>query len=180
VSYVAGSSDALYDGRSVVGWMGQGLMVEDDGENKPVLAFEGTATHALKPKPHFRVILAIDRHDAAAVEVVVATAGPAPGDARWLVRLDRDAGVAFGRQAGRGAFEPAAPPVPFPPPKPGRPPYLELKYERAGGTLTAWLDNQQLGQVSSDGLKTTELRVQALGGAVRIESAEQAELVEQR
>ena len=176
VPYVAGSSDALFDGRSVLGWQGQGLTVEDDAENKPVLAFEGTATHALKPKSHFRVILAIDRHEAKTVEVVIATG---PGDTRWLVRLDRDSGAVFGKQT-KGAFEPAGAPVPLPPAKPDRPPYMELKYERTGNALAAWFANQPLGQVSADGLKTTELRVQAVGGSVRIESAEQAELIEQK
>jgi hypothetical protein len=92
------------------------------------------------------------------------------------VRLNPKGGVAFGRQKG-GAFEPLAAPVAFPPAKPNQPPYRELKYERAGGVLSAWFDGRPLGQTPAAGLRTTELRVHATGGPVRIESAEVAELV---
>jgi hypothetical protein len=108
------------------------------------------------------------------VDVVVATAGASPDAV--LVRLNPKGGVAFGRQKG-GAFEPLAAPVAFPPAKPNQPPYRELKYERAGGVLSAWFDGRPLGQTPAAGLRTTELRVHATGGPVRIESAEVAELV---
>jgi hypothetical protein len=111
--------------------------------------------------------------------VVVATGGDSPDAARWLVRMNAKSSVAFGKQA-KGAFEPVAPPVPFPTAKKNQPPYLELKYERSGGTLTAWFDSVPLGRAPDAGLKTTEFRIEATGGPVRIESAEFTQLVEKK
>lgn len=170
-AYTLGTADALFDGHSVYGWNGAGVTVESDDE-KPVLAFEGTATRALRGFDNARVVIGLDRHKAASVEVTIAAADAA----RWVVRIDAN-GAALGKHAKSGAFEPAAPPVPLPKPKPNQPPYLELRYEVAGGVVAAWYDNQPLGRARADGARATELRVTATGGPLRIESAECAELV---
>jgi hypothetical protein len=54
-----------------------------------------------------------------------------------------------------------------------------VRYERAGGTLTAWFQNQPLGSTPDTGLVTTEFRVQATGGAIRIDYAALESLIEQ-
>jgi hypothetical protein len=173
VTYTAVSAHPLFDGE-VFGWTGPGLSIEKDDEQKPVLAFHTTVARGLKDRPNFRVVLALDCYKATTAEVVIATSD----SLRWLVRLDAKDGVAFGKQAKGGAFEPVGTPIPFPAPKPNQPPYLELQYERAGGTLAASFDRQPLGRAPAEGAKSTELRINAIGGPVRIESAEYIELVE--
>jgi hypothetical protein len=170
-TYTLGTAEALFDGHSVYGWNGAGVTVESDDE-KPVLAFEGTATRALPAVENARVVIGLDRHKAASVEVTIA----ATDSARWVVRIDAN-GAALGKHAKNGAFEPAAPPLPLPKPKPNQPPYLELRYEVAGGGVAAWYDNQPLGRSRADGARATEVRITATGGPIRIESAECAELV---
>jgi hypothetical protein len=60
-------------------------------------------------------------------------------------------------------------------------PYAEVKYERAGGKVRAWYRNKPLGEIEDDGkLKTTEVRVAADGGSIRIDTAAFEELVEQK
>ena len=180
VTYKAGPPESLYDGRSVIPWATQGWVIDKDDEKKPVLAGQGVGTRRFREVPNFRLTVGIDLHKATKADVIIATAdGPAPAATRWIVRLDRNAGVSFGKCVGSGAFE-ATGTVAFPPPKKDQPPYLELKYERSGGTLAAWFDNQPLGRTSDDGLKTTELRIDAIDGPIRIESADLVELLEQR
>jgi hypothetical protein len=173
VTYTVGSAEVLFDGHSVLGWAGPGLTIDADEEHNPVLAVESAVTRQLRTGANFRVVVALDRYKAATAEVVVATAG----SARWLVRLDAKDGVAFGKRTAGGVFEPVSAPIPYPPAKPNQPPYLELKYERAGDTLAAWFDSQPLGRAPADGLTATEFRIHATGGPVRIEYAEAAELV---
>ena len=133
------------------------------------------------------MVLGIDPHEAAAAEVVIAVADGQPETAkRWSVRIDRAAGAAFGvRDSERGAFKPLGAAQPVPTRKAlddeGRRPYLEVKYERAGGKLRAWYRGQIVGEIDDDGtIKTTEVRVLADGGAIRIDTAAVEELVEQK
>jgi eukaryotic-like serine/threonine-protein kinase len=175
-AYLPNRTEILFDGKSVLGWNGRGLAIENDDENKPVLVVETDATRAIKVNPNFRVVLAVDCFKSNTVEVVIATTGDSPDATRWLVRMDSKAGIVFGKQT-KGAFEAFAPPVPFPVAKPGQPPYLELRYERSGGRLAAWFDNAPLGRTPDTGLKTTDLSIKTIGGPIRIESAAFAELV---
>jgi hypothetical protein len=178
-AYLPRDAEALFNGKSVFGWSGRGITIEDDDEKKPVLTAEAAA-RPIKARQNFRVVLALDCTRAGTVEVVIATGGDSPDAARWLVRMNAKSGVALGKQVKGGAFEPVAPPVPFPAAKKNQPPYLELKYERSGGALAAWFDSVPLGRAPDAGLKTTEFRVEATGGPVRIESAEFTQLVEKR
>jgi hypothetical protein len=104
--------------------------------------------------------------------VVVATSG----EEKWLVQVTAKS-VTFGKQAPGGAFEPVGAPVPYPAPKEKQPPYMELRYERAGDRLAVWFDGHALGEVALYRL-APELRISATGGPVRIESADAVELVE--
>lgn len=174
--YVPRDAEALYTGQAI-GWNGQGVSIEEDEEKKPVLTIESKATRVLRTAENFRVVLAVDYFKASTVEMTIATTGDSHDTPRWLVRLDPKSGVVFGKQT-KGGFEALAAPIPFPPTRMNQPPYLELKYERSGGVLTAWFDNKPLGQTPDAGLKTTEFRIQTTGGPVRIESAELVELVE--
>jgi hypothetical protein len=61
-----------------------------------------------------------------------------------------------------------------------RRPYLEVRYERAGGMLTAWFQGQKLGSISDAGLVTNEFRVQSTGGAIRIDYADLETLIPQQ
>jgi hypothetical protein len=172
-AYSLGAAEELFDGQNMLGWNGPFLSRAIDDDKQPVLTIESTVTRRLKTGPNVRVILAFDRYRATSAEVVVATAGAV----KWLVRVDAKS-VAFGKQAPGAAFEPASAPMPYPAPKEKQPPYLELRYERAGSKLAAWFDGHALGEATADGLKTTELRISAAGGPVRIESAQAVELVE--
>ena len=178
----------LYMSGSLAGWTpdsGSWEIVSDE-EKTPVLAGTGTAVRRFSPPPNFRVTLSLDPHTAAAVEVQVAvTDGPPASATRWLIRLDRKTGEAsFGRRVGSGAFEPVGTPAAIPTPaeltKQGRRPYLTVSYERVGGKLAAWFRDQPLGGTPDAGLKTTEFRVTATGGGVRIAEAALDELAEQK
>ncbi|HEY1191140.1 MAG TPA: hypothetical protein VGE74_26130 [Gemmata sp.] len=98
--------------------------------------------------------------------------------------LDRDAAtVVFGTRSGvNGAFEPLGKAVPIPTrasrAAEGRPPSLELQFERAGGVLSARFNYQPLGSAPDGEMRTTEVRSIATG-PVRIGSALLEELVPQ-
>ncbi len=187
VAQPAPYTTVLYVSGSLVGWTpanGSWEIVSDD-EQTPVLAGTGTAVRRFSPPPNFRVTLSLDPHTATVVEVQVAvTDGPPASATRWFVRLDRAAGEAsFGKRVGSaGAFEPVGAPAAIPTPaeltEQGRPPYVTVSYERVGGKLAAWFRDQPLGGTPDAGLKTTEFRVTATGGGVRIAAAALDELAE--
>ena len=185
-TYIAGAQHALFDGKTVLPWSGKNLDIELDGEKKSVLTGRGTVTRALPELPNFSVALDLCPHEVATVDLVLATAdGPPASAAQWIVRLDRVTGAAFGKRAGlTGAFEPAGSAVSLPTAKDradeGLSPYVQLKYARAGDTLTVWFNRQLLGSISDAGLRATELRVEVKSGLIRIESASIEELVEQK
>ncbi|VTR93896.1 serine threonine protein kinase : Serine/threonine protein kinase-related protein OS=Planctomyces limnophilus (strain ATCC 43296 / DSM 3776 / IFAM 1008 / 290) GN=Plim_0540 PE=3 SV=1: Pkinase [Gemmata massiliana] len=182
-TYTAGIHHALFDGRTVLPWSGKNLDIEPDAENKPVLTGRGTMTRTLPELANFNATLDLCPHDAPTVDLVLATTEGST--VQWLVRLDHTTGVAFGKRAGpTGAFESVGSTVALPTAKDradeGLPPYMQLRYERAGGTLTAWFNRQLLGSTPAEGLRTTELRVEIKSGFIRIESAGIEELVEQK
>ena len=179
--YTAGANRPLFDGKSALGWQGQGWTVVQDEEKARVLEGQGEVTHALQPLPDFRVTLRLDLHRAEAVEVVLAVGdGPPNAAPRWVVRADRQSGATFGKRASAGAeFEPLHPAVPLPARTDAKTPYLQVRYERAGGALAAWLGDQPLGRTAARDTKATDLRLNAVGGPIRIEAAYQTELIEQ-
>ncbi|HEY1191138.1 MAG TPA: protein kinase [Gemmata sp.] len=179
--YAVGATELLFAG-TPLGWNGSGWHTEKDDEGVTVLAGQGQATRPLHPWPHFRVTIRIDLHRAGTAELVIAsTAARSQGGVQWVVRLDRAEGASFGKRSGpAGAFEPVRAPVPLPTARGVRTPYLQVRYEYAGGVLAVWLDDQPLGYVSARGLRITELLLDAQGGPVRIDGAEQAELIEKK
>jgi hypothetical protein len=183
-TYVTGAQHLLYTGGSLVGWTpaGGSWEIEEDAEKTPVLAGNGLAVRTFNPPPNFRVTLSLDPQKASPVEVQVAATDGTASVTRWLIRFQAGS-ASFGKRVGSGAFEPVGVAVPAPSAevraKQNKRPYLEFKYERAGGTLTAWFDGRPLGSTPDVGLKTTELRIQATG-TIRIDSAEIEELVEQK
>jgi predicted Ser/Thr protein kinase len=188
-NYTTGAQQLLYTSGLLDGWKpggGSWKIEQDDAEKTPVIAGFGIAARPFDPPPtpNFRVTLSFDPTKASAVEVVIATTdGPPASATRWLVRLDRATGGVFGKRVGTGAFEPRGAGVEIPTAqdlaeKGGRP-YLEVKYERAGGTLSTWFRGQPLGSIPAAGLKMSELRVQSTGG-IRIDSAVIEELIEQK
>jgi serine/threonine protein kinase len=186
-TFLTGEQRLLYASGSLVGWTPDGGFweIEQDKEMTQVIAGKGGVVRVLDPPANFRVTLALDPQQASTVEVVAAvTGGPPASETRWLVRLDRKDGVAFGKRVGAGAFEPVGAVVPLPTPQElaeeGRRPYLEIKYERAGGTLAAWFRGQPIGRAPDAALRTNEFRLRAVGGTVRIDYAALEELVEQK
>jgi hypothetical protein len=186
VTYVsAGPPAALFNSESVAGWAGPGWAIERDDEQVPVLTGTTGVRRSLPlPVPRaFRVVLGLDLHKAAATEVVIAVGeGPPESAPRWSLRITRDGGAVLGRRSGeRGEFRPLAEPVPFPTPAEleGKPPYQEVRYDRAGGKFAVWFRTRPVGTFDDDGtLKTTEIRLVIDGGPVRIESAAVEELRE--
>jgi hypothetical protein len=166
----------------VLGWAGGSGRIETDDEKNVVLAVPGTLTRALPPLEAFRVTLSIDPYRADVVEVIVAaadgTAGPA---AVWSVRLDRK-GAAFGRRAGEGgAFVVTGRTIAIPSveelaARDSRS-YVRVSYQRAGGALSAWFQEELLGSTPDAGLRTTGLSVRVTGGVARIDAADLEELV---
>ena len=70
------------------------------------LSGTGSAVRPINTPANFRVLLTLDPYKATTVEVVIATTG-GPSPTRWLVRMDRQTGVTFGKRVGQGTFEPA-------------------------------------------------------------------------
>ncbi|MDY3562434.1 protein kinase [Gemmata sp. JC673] len=181
--YVARTQIGLFDGKSVLPWTGRNLDLAQDDEKKPVLVGWGVLARRLDAPKHFRVTLALDSYKALNVTAVLATSEPVAGSApEWVVELNRAAGTAtFGRRATPAAVpEPLGSPVPVPTAAAraaeGLPPYLELRYERAGGTLSVWFNHRPLGSAPDAGMRTAEVRL-LTDGAVRIEAGLLEELV---
>lgn len=185
VAYTTRAQTGLFDGKSVLPWTGRNLDLSWDAEKKPVLAGWGAIARRLDAPPAFRVTLALDPHEAPNVFAVLATGDGPPGAApQWVVKLDRAAGTAtFGQRAGPdGPFEPLGAPAPVPTAEArtaeGLPPYLELKYERAGGVLAVWFNYKSLGTAPDAGMRTAEVRL-VTDGPIRIEAALLEELAPQ-
>jgi serine/threonine protein kinase len=177
--YLPAGSRQLFDGKTVRGWTGRGLSVEEDDEKSTVLTIEDSAAHALRARGNFRVVLSLDRHKAQSVDVVVATSGPAPDATLWLIRVTDKGEATFGKQAKGVAFAALRPVVSLPRGRKNQTPYVEVEYQRAGGELSARFDGRPLGLAPDAGLDTSELVIRATGGPVRIETAVVAELVAQ-
>jgi hypothetical protein len=181
-------AEELYKNGSLIGWTpedGGSWTIESDMEVGKALAGSGGAVRAFDPPPRFSVILSLNPYQTR-VDVVIATTDGPPGSAtRWLIRLDRTdkekGTVAFGKQVGKGPFEPVGDGLSVPSPEEltarNKPPYLELKYERSGGKLAALFQGKPLGSTSDAGLKTTALRLETTG-PIRIGAASLEELLE--
>src|SRR5579883_482755 len=186
-TYITGAHQMLYKSGSILGWTPAGgswaIESDDSIEKTQVLAGTGTAVRRFDPPANFRVTLSLDPHKAKTVEVQIATWGGSP-TIHWLVRLDEKDGVAFGKRTGMGGFEPAGAAIPLPTPSElaaqSKRPYLEVKYERAGGKLVAYFQGKPLGSIADTGLTTTEFRIHATGGAMRIDYAALEELIEKK
>lgn len=186
--FVAAGREELFDGASLIGWApvgGPAWTVEKDEEKTPVVTGEGGMRRPFRARRDFRVILGLDLYKASAAEVVVAVAdGPAATARRWSVRVAREGGATFGvRDGERGEFRPLGPAAAVPTPKQleaeERRPYVEVRYERAGGKVRACYRNEPLGEADANGeLKPGEVLVFAEGGPVRIDTAAVEELVE--
>ena len=186
-AYTTGTLHLLYTSGELTGWRTAGGVwrIEEDSpvEKTPVITGYGMVVRPFDPAPDFRITLGIDPYTSTTVELQIA-ATAAPLATRWLVRFDRAVGCSFGKRVGAGPFERVGEVVPIPTPQAlteeERRPYLEVKYERAGGALVAWFRGQALGQTSDAGLTANELRVQTTGGSIRIDYAALEDLAEQK
>ena len=91
-----------------------------------------------------------------------------------MLRVTRLGGAVLGaKDRDSSAFQPLGPAVPFPSEKwfKDRSPYPEVRFERAGGGWRAFFNGVEAGRVADDGsLKAGELRINAIGGAARVDS----------
>jgi serine/threonine protein kinase len=190
VEFVTDNREELFNRESMQGWTpisGQAWAIEQDDEKTAVLSGKGEVRRPFRPTKNFRVVLGVDLHEASVAEVVVAVAdGPADTAKHWSVQITRDGVAAFGvRDGERSAFRPLGAAIPVKTRKQleeeGRVPYVEVLYERSGGKFRAWYSTQLLGEIEdSDKLKSSEVRVIAEGGAIRIDTAAVEELVERK
>jgi hypothetical protein len=173
---VVGSA-SLFDGRSLAPWQPQEgtWIVSTDGEGGQVLAGRGIARRALRQVPSFVVSMAVDLHEAQAVEVQFAVR---PDDTRYVLRYER-LGAEFGQQKGdHGEFKPL-----------GRrvaartrdndivSPYVELRIERRGPVWLAYCDNQLIGSLETPTADSrAEILLAALGGTAYFDDLEEIEL----
>jgi eukaryotic-like serine/threonine-protein kinase len=181
-----GPHEALFDGRSIAGWLppsaGGEWTVEADDEGARVLAGALFVRRTFAQVPNYRLTIGLDVHTAAAAEVHFAIPAKSPDAGRRLVlRVSRAGGAVFGTKDGdAGPFRPAGAAVEFPPAAwfEGRRPYLEVRVERAGGTWAAWFNGKRAGYAVDDGTaKLAEIRLHAEGGRARVDSAILEQLV---
>ena len=181
----SGYSEALFDGKSVNGWIGQGWGIHVDDGN-PVLTGSGSVRRPLTQplRKHYRVQFGLDLHEATAVDVVAAVGeGPPETATHWVLRITPKDGAVLGRRSGgeRGKFEPLAEPVPYPTAAElkDRVPYQNVRIEKAGDKFRVAYRERPAGEVENDGrARLVELRLLIDGGPVRIESPTVEELVE--
>jgi predicted Ser/Thr protein kinase len=174
---LTGERSVLYvggDPGSHKGWSSTGspVTIERDEHGGQVLS--GTAfDKRLLPYKAYRVTVGLDLHKASAAEIGVA----ARPDDRLMIRISRSEGAALGVRTGKG-YEPLGPWIVSPAPAnpAGQRPYLEVKWERAGGRWAAWFCGQKLGDFRDDGWRMPELHVRSEGGPVRIDRAIAEEL----
>jgi serine/threonine protein kinase len=175
----SGQLEALFDGASINGWRppsaGGVWRPEKDDEALTVLSGMGFTRRQLGPVEDYRVSIGLDVHSATAAEVhfAIPVARPETGT-RLVLRVSKSEGATLGLRDGpRGALRPLAQAVPFPPPAwfEERRPYLEVKFERAGGRWTAWFNGVEVGRPTDDGVpKAAELWLFADGGRARVDS----------
>jgi hypothetical protein len=172
---VVGSA-SLFDGRSLTPWQPQEgtWRVSTDAEGGRVLAGNGIAKRALRQVPNFMVSIAVDLHEAEAVEVQFAVRAD---DTRYVLHYQRSS-ADFGEQKGdHGEFKSL-----------GRritlrtrdsdiaSPYIELRIERRGAAWLAYCDNQLVGSVENATPDSREILLAALGGKAYFDEIEQIEL----
>jgi hypothetical protein len=176
----------LLDTNNTREWAAPFYSVRTDDEGTPALTGTGVARRRLPSVAHSRVRLALDLHEAATVDVVLAVApGPPHIAEQWLVRVDRTGGAALCKRAGPGGVPvPLGPTVPVPTAAElnakDEPRSRKLVCTRAGGTLSATFNGQPLGSAPCAAPPAAELRVETTGGSVRIEEATIEELAADR
>jgi serine/threonine-protein kinase len=172
-----GRQEALFDGAS--GWLppasGGAWRVEPDDEGVVVMTGTGFVRRTFTRFEDYRVTIGLDVYRAAAAEVHFAFPARADGADRLVLRVSRIGGAVLGTRAGdRDEFRPLREPVPFPPAGwfDGRRPYLEVRFERAGGAWTVWFNGTEAGRVADDDApRAAEVRLYAEGGPARVDSA---------
>ena len=177
----SGTHESLFESRSIASWVppsaGGTWHTQRDDENLRVLEGTGYARRYFSPVEDYRIALGLDLHQAPAAEVHFAIPSNAPEKGQRLVlRVTKSDGAIFGTRDGdKGAFRPVGVAVPFPPASwfETRRPYLEVRFERAGGRWTAWFHGTEVGQAIDDGIaKSPEFRLVAEGGkTIRVDSA---------
>ncbi|MFO0821995.1 MAG: serine/threonine-protein kinase [Gemmataceae bacterium] len=178
--FTTGDREELFNRRDILGWQGQGWGKAEDGEGTTILTGEGSVRRPFKPPTDFRLVLGLDPFDAKTVDVVIATAEGSTK--QWSIRLDRTNGASFGvRESDTGPFQALGGTVPVPVKDENKVQYGEVKYERAGGRIRVFYLGKPLGEIEDkDIAKTTDVKILAEGGAVRLDTAAVEELVEKK
>jgi hypothetical protein len=173
---VVGSA-SLFDGRSLAPWQPQEgtWTVSTDAEGGRVLAGRGVARRAIRQLPSFVVSMAVDLHEAQAVEVQFAVR---PDDMRYVLRYDRSS-AEFGQQKGdHGEFKPLGRRITLRPrDNDVASPYVELRIERRGRVWLGYCDSQAVGSAENPTPDSrAEILLAALGGTAYFDDVEQIEL----
>jgi hypothetical protein len=173
---VVGSA-SLFDGRSLAAWQPQEgtWTVSTDAEGGQVLAGRGIARRALRQLPSFVVSMAVDLHDAQAVEVQF---GVRQDDMRYILRYERS-GAELGEQQGEhGELKLLGRRIaPRTRDNDIASPYVELRIERRGPVWLTFCENQLVGSVENPTLDSrAEILLAALGGTAYFDDLEQIEL----
>jgi len=174
-----GNQEALFDSQTMTGWLppaaGGFWHIDADDEKTIVLTGTGFTRRSFLPSDDYRVTIGLDIHTASEAEVHVALP-EAASDAgrRFVLRVSKTDGATFGTKDGdQGTFEPLGKSVPFPSAAwfEGRRPYLEVRFQRAGGAWSVWFNGALTGRALDDDLsKRAELRLFAVGGQARVDS----------
>src|SRR5437899_12261508 len=113
--------------------------VETDDEKTTVLAGTGFTRRSFVPPDDYRLTIGLDVHTASEAEVHFALPEASPdAGRRFVLQVSKERGAVFGRKDGdKGLFQAFSKPIPFPPAAwfEGKRPYLEVRFQRAGG---AW------------------------------------------
>jgi eukaryotic-like serine/threonine-protein kinase len=174
-----GSQEALFDSQTMTGWLppavGGMWHVEADDEKTTVLTGTGFTRRLFVPSDDYRVTIGLDVHTASEAEVHFALPEASPdAGRRFVLRVSKAEGAIFGAKDGdKGEFQPLGKPIAFPPAAwfEGRPPYLELRFQRAGGAWSVWFKGTLAGRAADDDTrKRAEVRIAAVGGQARVDS----------
>jgi len=185
VEFVTGDREELFTRDTLLGWSVKGWAIGTDDEKTSVMVGKGSASRRFRMPAQYRVLLGVDLHEAAALELVVAIAEGSPATAKhWSIRVDREKGTTFGvREGEHGSYQPLGAAIPVPTKQQiddgekGR--YSEVRFDRAGGRIKAFYLSKPLGEIEEAGtVKLPEVRFTTDGGAVRLDTVAVEELVE--
>jgi serine/threonine protein kinase len=175
-NYVSDGHEALFDNASLKGWAafgpGSAWQIGVDDDRARILTGRGFVRRQFEAPDNYRITLGLDLHDSDAVEIHF---GLAPENGRRLVlRVTRQVGALLGaKDRDAGEFRPLGSAVPFPPEKwfKDRSPYPEVRFERVAGWWRAWFNGTEVGRAAvEDSPKSGDLRLNAVGGLVRVDS----------